>query len=77
MAVVGPEYQFIYAEVSMNGMNSDGEAWAQSPLRKALESNTLNLPKSTPLSGVLDDIPFVCLGADALSLVTYMMKPYP
>ena len=77
MAVVGPKYQFIYAEVSMNGMNSDGQAWAQSPLRKALENNTLNLPESTPLSGVLDDIPFVCLGDDALSLVTYMMKPYP
>ena len=77
MAVVGPEYQFLYAEVGMNGRNSDGETWAQSPLRKALENNTLNLPKSMPLSGVLDDIPFVCLGDDALSLVTYMMKPYP
>ena len=45
MAVVGPEYQSLYTEVGMNGRNSDGGAWAQSPLRKALENNTLNLPK--------------------------------
>ena len=77
MAVVGPEYQFLYAEVGMNGRKSDREAWAQRLLRKALENNTLNLPKSTPLSGVLDDIPFVCFGDDPLSLVTYMVKPYP
>ena len=37
MAVVSPEYQFLYAEVNMNGRNSDGGAWAKSPLRKALE----------------------------------------
>ena len=57
--MVGPEYQFLYAEVGMNGRNSDGGAWAQSPLRIELENNTLKLPKPTPLSGDLDDIPFV------------------
>ena len=45
----------------MNGRNPDGGAWAQSPLRNALENNTLNLPKPTPLSGDLDDIHFVCV----------------
>ena len=44
-AVVCPEYQFLYSEVCMNGRNSDGGDWAQSPLKKALENNTLNLPK--------------------------------
>ena len=77
MAVVGPEYQFLYAEVGMNGKNSDGEAWTQSLLRKALENNTLNQPEPTPLSGDLDDIPFVCVGDDAFPLATFMMKPYP
>ena len=61
----------------MNGRNSDGGAWVQSPLRKALENNTLKLPKPTPLSGDLDDIPFNCVGDDAFPLATYMMKPYP
>ena len=58
----------------MNGRNSDGGTWAQGPLRKALENNTLNLLKPTPLSG---DIPFVCVGDDAFPLATCMMKPYP
>ena len=77
MAVVGPKYQFLYAEVDMNGSNSDGGTWVQSSLRKALENNTLNLPKPTSLSGDLDDIPFVCVGDDAFPLEIYMMTPYP
>ena len=77
MKVVDPEYQSFYLEVGMNGRNSNGGAWAQSPLRKALENNTLNLSKSTPVSGDLGDIPFVSVGDDALPLSTYMMKIYP
>ena len=46
-------------------------------MRKALENNTSNLPKPTPLSGDLDDIPFISAGDDAFPLATYMMKPYP
>ena len=53
MTVVDPEYQFFYPEVGMNGRNSNGGAWAQIPLRKALENDTLNLPKSIPLPGDL------------------------
>ena len=77
MAVVSLEYQFLYAEVGMNERNSDGGAWAQSPMRKALENNILNLPKPTSLSGGLNDIPFVCVGDDAIPLPKYMMKAYP
>ena len=74
MAVAGPEYQFLYAEFGMNGRNSDGGAWTQSLLRKTLENNTVILPKPTPLSGDLDDIPFVCVGDNAFPLSTYMIK---
>ena len=76
LAVVGPEYEFLYAEDGMNGRNSDGGAWAQSPLKMALEDNTLNIPKSTPLSDGMD-IPYVLVGYYAFSLSHYMMKPYP
>ena len=34
MAVVGPEYQFLFADVGMKGRNSDGGNWLQSPMRK-------------------------------------------
>ena len=60
----------------MNGRNSDGGAWEQSPLRKELGNNILNLPKETLLSGDLYYIPFVCVGDDAFQLSTYLMKPY-
>ena len=73
MAEVGPEYQFLHAEVGMNGKNSDGGACEQRPLRKALENNTLNLPKPTLQSGDLDDIPFVCVGSDAFFLKNFQL----
>ena len=60
----------------MNGRNSDGCAWAQSPLKMALEDNYLNIPKPTPLSDGMD-IPYVLVGDDAFPLSHYMMKPYP
>ena len=34
MAVVGPEYQSLFADVSMNGRNSNGGNWSQSPMKK-------------------------------------------
>ena len=77
MVVVSLEYQFLYAEVGMNERNSDGGAWAQSSMRKALENNILNLPKPTSLSGGLNDIPFVCVRDDAIPLPKYMIKAYP
>ena len=75
-AVVGPEYEFLYAEVGMNGRNSNGGAWAQSLLKMALENNTLNVLKSTPLLDGIN-IPYVLVGDDAFPLPHYMMKPYP
>ena len=36
MAVVGPKYQLLYTEVGMNGKNSEGGAYAQSPLKRYL-----------------------------------------
>ena len=65
MAVVGPEYQFLFADVGMNGRNSDGGNWLQSPMRKALEKNTLSLPKPKPLHENRKETPFICVGDDA------------
>ena len=77
MAVVGPEYQFLFADVGMNGRNSDGGNWLQSPMRKALEKNTLSLPKPKPLHENRKETPFVWVGDDAFPLTNYLMKPYP
>ena len=76
MAVFGPKYQLLYTEVGMNGKNSEGGAYAQSPLRKTLKNNILNLPKLMPLSSDLEYFVFVSVGDGAFPLSTYMMKRY-
>ena len=65
MAVVGPEYQFLFADVGMSGRNSDGGNWLQSPMRKALGKNTLSLSKPKSLHENRKETPFVCVGDDA------------
>ena len=77
LAMVGPEYEFLFADVGMNGRNSDGGNWSNSPLKSSLEKNTLNIPSAKPLPGRDQPIPYVCTGDDAFPLSAYMMKPYP
>ena len=73
--MVGPEYEFLFVDVGMNGRNSDGGNWSQSRLRNGLEKNTLNLPDPAP--GRNYPLPYVCTGDDAFPLTAYMMKTYP
>lgn len=77
LAMVGPEYEFLYVEVGANGRNSDGGIWDQCKLKKSLEDGTLNLPPPKSLSGRNMKIPFVITGDDAFPLKNYLMKPYP
>ena len=49
IAMVGSEYGFLFADVGVNGRNSDGGNWSQSTLRKGLEEKTLNLPIATQI----------------------------
>ena len=77
LAMVGPEYGFLFVDVGMNGRKSDGGNWSQSRLKNGLEKITLNLPDPTPLPGRNYPLPYVCTGDDAFPLTVYMMKPYP
>ena len=67
LAMVGPEYEFLFVDIGMNGRNPDGGNW----------NKTLNLPDPTPLPGRNYLLPYVCTGDDAFPLTAYMMKPYP
>ena len=77
LAMVGPEYEFLFVDVGMNGRNSDGGNWSQTRLKNGLEKNTLNFPDPAPLPGRNYPLPYVCTGDDAFPRTAYMMKPYP
>ena len=47
LAMVGPEYEFLYVDVGANGRNSDGGIWDQCRLKRSLEDGSLKLPPPT------------------------------
>ena len=71
---IGPEYEFLFMDVGMNGRNSNGGNWSQNPLKV---DNSINLPRPSKLPCRSKDIPYVCVGDDAFPLSSHMMKPYP
>ena len=78
MGVIGPEYEFLVADVGMNGRMSDGGNWARNEFRESLANpdNPLSIPDPRPLPSRGMDVPYVCVGDDAFPLTSYMMKPY-
>ncbi|CAI6347218.1 unnamed protein product [Macrosiphum euphorbiae] len=44
---------------------------------KRLEADTLNVPKSTPLPGQVENTPMVLIRHEAFALKTYLLKPFP
>ena len=76
-AIVSPEYEFLFADVGMNGRNSDGGNWSQVFLNNGFETNTLNLLNPIPLASCKNPIPYVCTRDRAFPLTSYMVNPYP
>ena len=70
LAIAGPNYECIYADVGSNGRINDSGVWNCSDLRRKIEDDDLSIPSPTPL-------PYVFVGDDAFALKSYMMKPYP
>ena len=66
--MIGPEYEFLYADVGMMGRNSNGGNWSQNQLKNALEINTLNLPEPRTLPGRIKKVPYLCTGHDLSSV---------
>ena len=59
MAISGPNYECLYADVGSNGCMND------SLLRKKNESDEIYIPKSRPLPFGSTDVPYVFVGDDA------------
>ncbi|XP_046856153.1 protein ANTAGONIST OF LIKE HETEROCHROMATIN PROTEIN 1-like [Xenia sp. Carnegie-2017] len=77
LAVAGPDYECLYADIGTNGRVSDGGIWNKCGLALAIEDNKLSLPSPEYLAGCSECLPFVLVGDDAFALKLYFMKPYP
>ncbi|XP_065061359.1 uncharacterized protein LOC135688440 [Rhopilema esculentum] len=77
MAVAGPDYECIYADIGTNGRVSDGGVWNKCTLSKKIETGELSLPAPSCLPLSEKVVPFVFVGDGAFALKPNMMKPYP
>ena len=77
MAVCDSKYRFTLVDIGDSGSQSDGSVFANSFLGHAIENDTLNIPKLSPLPNSETCLPFVFVGDDAFGLKENMMKPYP
>ena len=77
LAIAGPNYECLFADVGTNGRMNDSGIWNKSSLRRAIENREIGLPEPRALPYRLEKIPFVILGDDAFALKNYMMKPFP
>ena len=77
MAIAGPEYECLYANVGSNGCVNDSGVWNKSSSLQAIQNGLEKLPKhdAFPVNGVI--APYVFVGDDAFALKKFMMKPYP
>ena len=78
LAVAGPDYECLYADIGTNGRVSDGGVWSKCSLANNLASgNALSLPPPKCLPFGTQKVPYVLAGDDAFALKPYLMKPYP
>lgn len=76
LAIVGPDYECIFADVGSNGRMNDSGVWNTSDMKKRIEEKRMNIPKDAPLQEGCVNVPYTFVGDDAFALKTYMMKPY-
>ena len=77
MAIAGPEYECLYADVGSNGRVNDSGVWNKSSLLQAIQNGSVKLPKddALPVNGVI--APYIFVGDDAFAPKKIMMKLCP
>ena len=76
MAVAGPDYECLYADVGINGKVSDGGVWNNYGIVQSIEDGSIVLPSPECLPFGIKKVPYVFIGDDAFALKK-MTKPYP
>ena len=77
MAVAGPDYECMYADVGTNGRVSDGGVWNYCGIAQSIEDGSIVLPPPECQPCGITKVPYVFVGDDAFALKKNMMKPYP
>lgn len=78
MAVTGPNFECLFADVGTNGRVADGGVWNKCSFVKSLESGTLGVPDCMPLPYGQESVPCVFVADDAFALRCFVIKkPYP
>lgn len=75
MAIAGPDYECLYADVGSNGRVNDSGIWNKCTLLQGILNGTVKLPPSSMLKNG-ENAPYVFLGDDAFALKEFMMKPF-
>ena len=76
MAIAGPEYEWLYANVGSNGRVNNSGIWNKTSLLRGIQDGSFKLPTDENLSNV-EITPYIFLGDDAFVLKKFMMKPFP
>ena len=77
LAIAGPNYECLYADIGTNGRCNDGGIWNKSSMLKAIENGSLSIPEDDYLPFGSKKNPYVFLADDAFALKTFLMKPFP
>ena len=67
LAVAGPEYECLYADIGSNGRMNDSGVWNKSDLHQKIDNNALKIPVQSPLRYGNTKIPYVLVGDDAFA----------
>ena len=77
LAVAGPDYECLFADIGTNGRVSDGGVWNKSMIAQMIENEQIELPPAKCLPFGSKKLPHVFVADDAFALKRYLMKPYP
>jgi hypothetical protein len=75
LAIVDADYKFLYVDVGCQGRIGDAGMFHNSSFRRALESNSLNIPADSLLPGTDQLVPYVLVADDAFPLTRQILNP--
>ena len=77
MALVGPDYKFLWVDVGATGAASDAQIYNACELKECMMDNSIGFPPPEFLPHDNQDaVPYFIVGDDAFGLSSFLMKPF-